>query len=82
MLQVITAFALLAAGFGLHAMHANVCRRCEVRAYQNGYDQAQKEQRIRQEAMIQAGPVRRPVEVPPEFSDRLRTNGRAVVKMQ
>lgn len=52
-MQIVVALLLLAAGGGLYALHTKVCHKKECAAYQNGYNQAVKEVKIRQEAVEQ-----------------------------
>ena len=52
-MQICIAFLLVALGGGLYALHTKVCHRRECAAYNNGYNQAQKEHKIRQDAVAQ-----------------------------
>ena len=49
-MQIIIAFLLVGAGFALYAIHGRICSKRECTAWRNGYAQAQKEEKIRQEA--------------------------------
>lgn len=94
-MQICIAFLLVALGGGLYALHTRICHKHECAAYNNGYMQAQKEQKIRQEAVEQCKAQLRPIipqgveekgtpikEVfPPDFMDEVRKNGRAVVRL-
>lgn len=95
-MQICISFLLVAVGGGLYALHANICRKRENNAFQNGYMQAQKEEKIRQDAMAQVKAQLRPIvpvgieekgspikEVfPPDFMDKLHSNGRAVTRLK
>ncbi len=95
-MQICIAFLLVAVGGGLYAMHTNICRKREHNAFQNGYMQAQKEEKIRQDAMAQVKAQMRPIvplgveekgapikEVfPPDFMDKMHQNGRAVTRLK
>lgn len=52
-MQVFVALLLMASGGGLYALHARVCHKKECAAFQNGFNQAVKETKIRQEAVEQ-----------------------------
>lgn len=95
-MQIVIAFLLVGAGFALYALHAQICRKCEKTAWQNGYIQAQKEEQMRMKAVEQYKAQLRPIvpqgveekgtpikEVfPPDFMDDVRKNGRAVVRLK
>lgn len=95
-MQICIAFLLVALGGGLYALHAHICRKNEKTAWQNGYMQAQKEEQMRLQAVEQYKAQLRPIipqgaeekgtpikEVfPPDFMDKVHTNGRAVTRLK
>ena len=52
-MQVFVALLFMLAGASLYALHVRVCHKKECAAFQNGFDQAVKETKIRQEAVEQ-----------------------------
>ena len=60
-MQICIAFLLVTMGAGLYALHAHICRKRECNAFNNGYMQAQKEEKIRQEAIAKMQAQMRPV---------------------
>lgn len=95
-MQICIAFLLVALGGGLYALHTRICHKRECAAYNNGYMQAQKEEKIRQETVAQMqAQLRRPVPAPkfeegtpikevfpPDFMDKMHQNGRAVTRLK
>ena len=96
-MQICIAFLLVTMGAGLYALHAHICRKRECSAFNSGYMQAQKEEKIRQEAVAQCKAQMRPVVpanvvdariapaedvFPPDFMDKVRSNGRAVTRLK
>lgn len=98
MKSIIIAILFVALGITLHALHTYIVRESSKRAYQNGYNQAKKEEQIRKDAS--AG-VRYPWRTYPivnteekketkvakplineEFMEELKANGRAAAKIQ
>lgn len=66
-MQICIALLLMAAGGGLYALHTRICYKRACEAYQSGFNQAQKEAKIRQEAVNQyRGPLRPVVPLGPE----------------
>ena len=95
-MQICIAFLLVALGGGLYGLHTRICHKRECAAYNNGYMQAQKENKIRLDAVEQFKAQLRPI-VPtgveergapikevltPDFMDDLRKNGRAVTRLK
>lgn len=95
-MQICIAFLLVALGGGLYALHTHICRKCEKCAWQNGYMQAQKEEQMRLKAVEQYKAQLRPIVpqgveekgapikevLPPDFMDKVHTNGRAVTRLK
>lgn len=91
MLQVIAALAMIALGMGLDAFYQRRIRIAECNAYETGYQQGKKEERIREEALhpqitlhtgMEKPSMAAPVEMPPTFEEKLRKHGRAVVRLK
>lgn len=91
MLQVISALALIALGMGLDAFYQRKIRIAECNAYDTGYQQGKKEERIRAEerfpliSCTQGEPepsMAAPVEMPPTFEERLKKHGRATWRVE
>lgn len=91
MLQVIAALALIALGMGLDAFYQRRIRIAECDAYETGYQQGKKEERIREEALhpkitlhtgMEKPSMAAPVEMSPTFEEKLRKHGRAVVRLK
>lgn len=92
MLQVIACLALIGLGMGVDAAYQRRIRIAECDAYETGYQQGLKENRIRQEVIVPELPplqsvpeypsMAAPVAMPPTFEERLRKHGRAVVKLK
>lgn len=92
MLQVIACLALIGLGMGVDAAYQRRIRIAECDAYETGYQQGLKENRIRQEVIVPEFPplqnvpeypsMAAPVAMPPTFEERLRKHGRAVVKLK
>lgn len=71
-MQICIAFLLVGAGFALYAIHSRICSKRECAAYNNGYMQAQKENKIRLETVEQFKatlPKPRPI-TPPGVEER------------
>lgn len=50
-MQICIALLMMTLGGGLYALHAHICRKSECAAYNDGYEQAQKEDDIRMKAV-------------------------------
>lgn len=95
-MQICIAFLLVALGGGMYGLHTHICQKREHSAFQNGYMQAQKEYKIRQDTMAQMQAQMRPIVpagveergapikevVTPDFMDKMHSNGRAVVRVK
>ncbi len=85
-MNVIIALAMIAIGMVLDAVYQHRIRSAECDAYETGYQQGLKENRIVQEisfTKLQDYPsMAAPVNMPPTFEERLRKHGRAVVKLK
>lgn len=95
-MQICIAFLLVGLGGGLYGLHTHICQKREHNAFQNGYMQAQKEYKIRQDAVAQMQAQMRPIvpvgieekgspikEVfPPDFIDKMHSNGRATARLK
>lgn len=87
MLQVVASLVLIALGMGLDAFYQRKIRIAECNAYETGYQQGKKEERIREEARypvinntgIEEPSMAAPVEMPPKFAERLKKHGQATV---
>ena len=94
MLQVLSALAMIALGMGVDAYYQRRVRIAECDAYETGYEQGKKEERIRikvwEKLVGEFLPVDAPnppsmdapVEMPPTFEEWMRKHGRAVVKLK
>lgn len=89
MIQVIACLALIGLGMGVDAFYQSRIRRAECDAYETGYQQGKKEERIREEARCPAPPpvnelpsMAAPKKLPDGFADHMRKHGRAVAKME
>lgn len=96
MLQVFASLALIALGMGLDALYQRKIRIAECNAYETGYQQGKKEERIREEAYSsglwspgappepeQQNPsLAAPVSMPDTFWDRLKKHGQATMWMR
>lgn len=94
-MNVLMALGLIALGMGLDALYHRRIRIAECDAYETGYQQGLKEEKIREEARSpnisfsctpfdatkhqQKNVI---YEMPPTFEDRMRKHGRAVVKLK
>lgn len=90
-MNVLIALSLIALGMGLDAFYQRRIRIAECNAYDTGYQQGKKEERIREEALhpqitlhtgIEKPSMADPVEMPPTFEEKLRKHGRATVMMK
>lgn len=94
MLQVITSLLLIALGMAVDALYQHRIRVAECNAYETGYQQGKKEERIREEERAaQSGLVTfpgddpqftsmaAPVRLPETFSERMQKHGQATVWM-
>lgn len=50
-MQICIALLMMTLGGGLYALHTHICRKRECTAYNDGYEQAQKEDDIRMKAV-------------------------------
>ena len=94
MLQIFAALALIGLGMGVDAYYQRRIRIAECDAYETGYQQGKKEERIREEERnpliklpgLSAEPeppsMAAPVKMPDTFEERMRKHGRAVVKLK
>lgn len=94
MLQIFAALAMIALGMGVDAYYQRRIRIAECDAYETGYQQGKKEERIRDEERnplitlpdLSAEPeppsMAAPVKMPDTFEERMRKHGRAVVKLK
>lgn len=91
MLHVIASLALIALGMGMDALYQRKIRIAECNAYETGYQQGKKEERIREDALhpqitlnagIKEPSMAAPVAMPDTFAERLRKHGRATVKFK
>lgn len=91
MMNVVVSLALIALGMGLDAFYQRKIRIAECDAYDTGYQQGKKEERIREEALhpritlytgMEKPSMAAPVEMSPTFEERMRKHGRAVVKLK
>lgn len=91
MLQFIAALVLIALGMGLDAFYQRRIRIAECNAYETGYQQGKKEERIREEALhpqitlhtgMEKPSMAAPVEMPPTFEERLKKHGQATMWMK
>lgn len=97
MLQVIASLALIALGMGLDALYQRKIRIAECNAYETGYQQGKKEERIREEGYCgglwhpgaepvpadQQNPsMAAPARMPDTFEERLRKHGQATLWMK
>lgn len=90
-MNVLIALSLIALGMGLDAFYQRKIRIAECDAYDTGYQQGKKEERIREETLhpritlhtgLQEPSMAAPVEMPPTFEERMRKHGRAVVRLK
>lgn len=94
-MNVVVALALIALGMGVDAFYQRRIRIAECNAYDTGYQQGKKEERIREEeralkedfVMVQGydpqnPSMAAPVEMSPTFEERMRKHGRAVVRLK
>ena len=98
MLHVIASLALIALGMGLDALYQREIRIAECNAYETGYRQGKKEERIREEGYcgglwtpsaepaqepIQNNPsMAAPVEMPDTFAEHLKKHGQVTMWMK
>lgn len=92
MLQVIACLALIGLGMGVDAAYQRRIRIAECDAYETGYQQGLKENRIRQEVIVPELPplqsvpeypsMAAPVAMPPTFEERLWKHGRATWRVE
>lgn len=98
MIQVIVSLALIALGMGLDALYQRRIRIAECNAYETGYQQGKKEERIRDEGYCgglwqpgdEAAPdaepqipsMAAPVRMPDTFAERLKKHGQATLWMK
>lgn len=97
MLHVIASLTLIALGMGLDALYQRRIRIAECNAYETGYQQGKKEERIRDEernATIilpgaynleeskQMPSMAAPVSMPDTFAERLKKHGRATWRVE
>lgn len=94
MLQFFAALALIGLGMGVDAYYQRRIRIAECDAYETGYQQGKKEERIREEERnplitlpdLSAEPeppsMAAPVEMPPTAVERLKTHGRATWRVE
>lgn len=92
MLQIFAALALIALGMGVDSYYQRRIRIAECDAYETGYQQGKKEERIREEernplitltgGFSQPPSMDAPVKMPDTFAEHMRKHGRAVVKLK
>jgi len=95
MLHVIASLALIALGMGLDALYQRRIRIAECNAYETGYQQGKKEERIRDEERAantglvtiqgydpQQPSMAAPVSMPETFGERLKKHGRATWRVE
>lgn len=92
MLYVFGSLALVALGMGVDAYYQRKIRIAECDAYETGYEQGLRENKIRREILVpeflpmqevQKTPsMAAPVEMPPTFEERLRKHGRATARLR
>ena len=92
MIQTIAFLALIALGMGVDAYYQRRIRIAECDAYETGYQQGLRENKIREEernpllSCVQGEPeppsMEAPVSMPDTFAERMRKHGRAVVKLK
>ena len=93
MLQIFAALALIALGMGVDAYYQRRIRIAECDAYETGYQQGKKEERIREDARnpfplldMSAEPeppsMAAPVKMPDTFEERMRKHGRATWRVE
>lgn len=87
MLQVIASLALIALGMAVDALYQRKIRIAECNAYDTGYKQGQREEKVRAEVKQPENAPRYPlmsppVAIPETFEERLRQHGRATVRIK
>lgn len=96
MLQFFAALALIGLGMGVDAYYQRRIRIAECDAYETGYQQGGKEERIRLEMLKAISESQQtaeqdcdekpsmaaPVEMPPTAVERLKTHGRATWRVE
>ena len=94
-MKVLIALALIALGMGLDALYQRRIRIAECNAYETGYQQGKKEERIRDEERAPRLPIgiapgecveipsmAAPVSMPETFAERMKKHGRATMMLK
>lgn len=86
-MSVVVALLLVALGMGVDAFYQHKIRVAECDAYETGYEQGQKEEKIRLDAknpdyvFDPALPERKPWQMPETAAEHLRRHGRVTMKV-
>lgn len=95
--QVITSLLLIALGMAVDAWYQHKIRVAECNAFETGYQQGKREERIKEESrnpqvfmtggfkadeVVQNPSMAAPISLPDTFAERMQKHGRAVMRLK